>query len=156
MKPYNWCKKYHACYDATEWVRQFNTWAEAWDACQRPDWMLWLMGEKDIGDAKTLRLFACRCVRDVWPLLTDERSRNAVEVAERFANGEASREELWTARDAALDAAEKTVEDAAENVAENAAWVALNVARAAAENVDAKQAGYLREMFGNPFRKDSK
>jgi len=54
---------------------------------------------------KTARLFACWCVRQVWNLLTDERSKTAIEVAERYVNGEATEEELAAAGDAAWDAA---------------------------------------------------
>ena len=64
-----------------------------------------LIRKIDAYNDKTLRLFACWCVRQIWHLLTDERSRNAVEVSERFSNGEASAKELATARDAAWDAA---------------------------------------------------
>ena len=46
---------------------------------------------------KTERLFACWCVRQVWHLLKDERSRNAVEVAEKYANGLATVDELTAA-----------------------------------------------------------
>ncbi len=70
------------------------------------------------------RLFACACVRDtplgdgrrVWDLLTDERSRAAVRVAERYVYGEASVEDLAAARIAAGDAAW--------DAAEAAAWAA--------------------------------
>ena len=51
------------------------------------------------------RLYAIWCARQVEHLLTDQRSRDALEVAERFARGRASREELAAARGAARDAA---------------------------------------------------
>src|SRR5262249_60854193 len=39
-------------------------------------------------------LFSCACVRRIWRLVTDERCRSHVEVAERLADGMASGEEL--------------------------------------------------------------
>jgi len=54
---------------------------------------------------KTLRLFACWCVRQIWHLLDDERTKTAVEVAERYAIGEATIEEMDAARSAARSAA---------------------------------------------------
>ena len=63
------------------------------------------------------RLFACWCLRQVWHLLTDDRSRTAVEVAERYAVGEATHDDLKaaarSAADAAADAAAYASADAA-------------------------------------------
>ena len=54
---------------------------------------------------RKLRLYACACPRRVWHLLVDERSREAVEVAELYAGGMASPERLDAAHDAANQAA---------------------------------------------------
>lgn len=34
-----------ACADAVAWAKQFPTAQEAWEACERPDWMFWVAGK---------------------------------------------------------------------------------------------------------------
>jgi len=56
------------------------------------------------GYDKEKRLYAVWCARQVQHLMKDERSIKALDVAERYANGEASDEELKDAKDAAYAA----------------------------------------------------
>ena len=93
------------------------------------------------GHAKEIRLYAVWCARQVQHLMTDKRSLNALDVAERYANGEATEDELKAARDnawsaapaagVAADATEWAARDAAWAAARDAAayWVAMDAAR---------------------------
>ena len=97
------------------------------------------------GYDREIRLYAVWCARQVQHLMTDPRSIAALDVAERFAHGVATQQELaaasasaspaWdaaratangaaTAADAAADAARATANGAAEDAAEDAAWAA--------------------------------
>ena len=104
---------------------------------------------------KLARLFACWCVRQIWHLLTDERSRTAIEVAERYAVGEATHDDLKAAARSAADAAVAAYYAAAD--ADYAAYAAARAADAAASHAYAShayaaardaQAAMFREMFG--------
>lgn len=59
------------------------------------------------------RLFAVWCARQVQHLMDDERSINALDVVERHAHGEATDEDLTSAKDAAWDAAKDAARAAA-------------------------------------------
>ena len=88
-------KKLGACDDAIEWAKSVKSLSEAWSKCDRADWMTWALNNISFRDDKKIRLFACACVREtpladgrkVWDLLTDERSRKVVEVAELYIDG---------------------------------------------------------------------
>jgi hypothetical protein len=105
---------------------------------------LWVVCREDLIDAKTLRLFAVWCARQVEHLMTDERSKAVLVVAEKFAHGEATEVELAAAgaaaRDAAGDAAEAAwaagaaARDAARDAAGAAAWAAAWAAGDAARD----------------------
>jgi hypothetical protein len=171
----------NACPEAVKFADRYCSLETAWEACPRSDWMLWLLKGIEYEDDRSHRLFACWCARNtpladgrkVWDLLTDRRSRDAVEVAERFADGNATKKDLAAAKDAAKDAAldaawaaawtaagaaaRGAARDAAWTAARAAAWTAAGAAaRGAARDVawdaawDAArdaQADQLRAMF---------
>jgi len=86
---------------------------------------LWCFRAVDDHD-KEKRLFAVWCARQVQPSMKDKRSLDALDVAEKYANGLATDEELRAARTAALVAATTaTARDAKD------AWVVAEAARAA-------------------------
>jgi hypothetical protein len=92
-----------------------------WDDDKFTSRRMRLIHKIDAWNDKNLRLFACWCVRQIWQLLTDDRSKNAIEIAEKFANGETTEKELAAARDAAWDAAGVAAGDAAGTAARVAA-----------------------------------
>ena len=98
------------------------------------------------------RLFAVWCARQVEHLMTDQRSKDALSVAERHANGEASDKELAAARAAASAAAWDAAKDAAWDAARDAAWAAAwdaanDAAMAVAHATRDAARGAQREKF---------
>src|SRR5262249_24825121 len=95
---------------------------------------------------RKLRLFAAACCRLVWPLLADQGSWTAVEVVERYADGQA------TAKAMAAAAAQAWVEGA-RTAALPDAWQAVRYTSCSArwlggEAELANQAGVVRDLFG--------
>jgi hypothetical protein len=89
---------------------------------------LWCLCAVD-GHEREMRLFAVECARSVQHLMTDKRSLDALDVAERYANGLATQTELTAARAAAWVAQDAA--GAAGAAARAAAWVAQDAAGAA-------------------------
>jgi hypothetical protein len=77
-----------------------------WRVCDDPSPMItWVFDNRF--HRRKLRLFACACCRRIESLLTDARSRRAVEMAEMVADASGLRDEL----DSAHSAADRVVEE---------------------------------------------
>jgi hypothetical protein len=116
-----------ACKDATDWAKDYRTLGDAWQNCQRGDWMLWLVAqtlgkEQNSSGRKRLVFAACQCARLGLPYTTDARVLAAIEVTERWAIGQTSIQEV---RDAAYAAAYAASAYAAANAANATARITI-------------------------------
>ena len=97
------------------------------------------------GHDREIRLFAVACARHVQHLTTDPRSHAALDVAERYATGEATSAELAVARTAAWAAARAAARDTAWDAAWDAAFAAAFAAAWAAAGGAAWDAAWAAE-----------
>ena len=101
------------------------------------------------GKDREIRLFAVWCARQVQHLLTDQRSLDALDVAERYANGEATDDELTSAWSAARSAAwSAAATRATASAAADAAWGARASSWAAGVEMRRRQESELRKICG--------
>jgi hypothetical protein len=68
-----------------------------WLSSTNPRPMLEFLGRRKASDRK-VRLFGAACFRRIWGLVLDEWDRAAVELAEKYADGEVGRQELEDGR----------------------------------------------------------
>lgn len=141
------CKINGAWGENLEWAMSqgVDTIDDLWNIPSMPPiFRRWIATRPGVMSDRDLRLFACWCVRQVWSLLEDERSRNVVEVAELHAAGAATDARLRDARTSARDAVKHSVKSvrasawAADHeettAARAAAWAASGMAANAAIN----------------------
>jgi hypothetical protein len=113
---------------------------------------------------RKLRLWACACARRVWPFIPDEVGRRAIVVAERFADGQATDQELRAVADVFYPCgfynasyghpATRAAHCALylERVAATASWTARVRKPADRAREQAAQVTLVHHIFGNPFR----
>ncbi len=92
-----------ACEDAREWAKG-KTWPEIFETCHRGDWLLWLYRRTNPDNLKELNRAKAHCALTVRHLMKDQRSINACEIALKFADDQATRQELNAAAYAAYAA----------------------------------------------------
>ncbi len=92
----------NACQDGIDYIKDQSA-IEAWKKCERGDHMLWIAKKQGV-HLKTLTLAKVRCARLVEHLMKDQRSINALKVAEDFALGSATLKDLKAAYAAAYAA----------------------------------------------------
>ena len=118
--------KFRPCSDAREWMRTQKNATEAWNNCERGDWMLWIAKKLNADDRK-LTMAKAMCTKQVEHLMEDQRSKDAIQACIYYFNGLITREQLNAAADAAAYAAA-----AADAYAADAAYAAAYAADAVA------------------------
>ena len=114
-----------ACEKAIDWVAD-KTLAEAWQTCERGDWMLWL-ASRLLFSNKLVVLASCDCARLALHLIPpgEERPRLAIEAAEAWCRG-AAREAQVTEAGSACDNVEITSDSRALLAAQSAAYTVID------------------------------
>lgn len=115
----------NACDSAKEWAKDLTI-EEVIKKSYRGDWLLWLAKKLDLPLNK-LTLAKARCAKTVLHLMKDQRSINAVNIAERFGLDECTLEDLNLAKIECIE-----VRKNAYAAADYAAYAAVDAAADAA------------------------
>jgi hypothetical protein len=139
-------RRFNPCYDPSELGSKESEYLPIVEAVEKyrskiknKSDVVWLLCRKEFMTEKDMRLFAVWCTREALELLKnpDSRSVEACNVAERFANGKATIDELDAAWAAAWAADKAVVKEAAwaadRDAAKAAAWAAAWVTDWAAD-----------------------
>src|SRR5574341_753268 len=118
-------EKHSPCKDGLEFARSHKTMQAAWDACERPDWMLWLLHHLG-ADHKLMVRLACDCAATALPIWkkrypNDDRPAEAIRVTRAWLKAKATIEQVHDARRAAAYAANAAYATAAAAAAAAAA-----------------------------------
>ena len=128
------------CSNGVTYARKFSTLGEAWDKCERSDWMIWLVRRrKKITKPQAIEI-AIECAARVLAIYEkrnpkDKRPRAAIDAARKWL-ADPSEENRNAAADAAYAAADAAHAAANAAYAVYAAYAAADAAHAAANAAD--------------------
>ena len=153
MKTTEFIQKYSPCNKGAEFARQFETMAEVWEACKRPDWLFWILEKHaplEKRQSVNLAIHFAEAAIANWKDKADQRPALAIQAAKTWLENpteenqaaarsaadeaDAAMAEAWAANAAAWAA------DAAAEAAADAAWAAARAADAAARSAAADAA----------------
>jgi hypothetical protein len=151
--------------DEWEWLRRIKS-EDEWRSCESPQPLLTYLKSKT--SSRKFRLYAAACARRIWSHLSYRESRQSVEVAERFADGQANAKERAAAEEAADDIVDVIVDEEAGDTAYHAALAAAWCARSFSRDPDSDSGhaafyaattvgdkapflALVHCVFGNPF-----
>ena len=159
MKTTEFIQKYDPCNEGAEFARQFETMAEVWRSCKRPDWLFWILEKHaplEKPQSVRLAIHFAEAVIGNWKNEADQRPALAIQAAktwlenpteENQAAAKAAGLAAWpaarSAADAAYAAAARAAVAAVAAVAACAAWAAAESAEAACDTI--------RQFIPNPF-----
>lgn len=91
------------CIDAIRYYENYDSFEQAWQDCQRGDWMIWIAFKLKV-DKKLLFKAKALCAKTVEHLMKDQRSKDAVQAALDYADGKITEKQLKVFACAAADA----------------------------------------------------
>jgi hypothetical protein len=171
MKTTEFIQKYSPCCEGAKFAQQFETMAEVWRSCKRPDWLFWILEKHaPLEKSQSVRLaiaFAEAAIGN-WKDKADQRPALAIQAAKTWlenpteenqaaakavglAAWPAAKSAAWAANAAASWAADTDACGAAALAAEAAAWEASRSAGRAAEAAKAAECDTIRQFIPNPF-----
>jgi hypothetical protein len=86
-------KQFYPSRKLSAYFESKSSFEEAWNDCERNDWMLWIAYKLKVDD-RLLTKAKALCANVFRHLMEDKRCTDAIDAALRYADGEISREEL--------------------------------------------------------------
>lgn len=123
-----------ACYNASIWADDYGTIGEAWLACGRGDWLLWLAHRLCVS-RQAITLAACKCARLAPSHAVGKNlALTCIEVAEDWARGNAEVVQVQKAKHAVSEDIDKGHISSGSDYASYAAFWIANYAVGGAHN----------------------